>query len=539
MSATNPTHTHRERSRCGLIGLSLVAAFSALVAGGCATLHAAPAAARPTAPRPAAPSAVQSTANLRISQAPQAHQLYPRNPATNKGTVPVAGDVTGVGVDTVRLDVTRDRDGKVVTSRSITVARDGRTFAFSVQLDAGLESYTLSLYTASGGAASLEARWPDIVSGDAFLINGQSNAAAAKRFASNPNNPADTSNSSAADRSPWIRTFGSSTADPTSSGSDDEWREADGDAYQTGGAVGQYGLRLARRIVDAYRIPVALLNGANDAEPIGFFQRDDGDPHDLSTNYGRLLDRATRSGLQNQIRGILWYQGESDDNDVAAQSTGFATLLDGWKTDYPGVTHVYVHQLRNGCLTPSGVPQPSYEEREAQRQYEDTLGVTVLSTNGIDGRGPDDCHYYYVGGYATLADHDFLAVARDYYGGSAAATTAPDPRAAWFSNAAHTEITIQLRNSSDAITVGCGAADDFLVNGHRVPMVVAAGPGYVGLRLESPVDSATAVNISYLGHDGAGPWVANANGIGLLTFYQLPLTADHTNPFPTLLSCPS
>ncbi|GAA2608189.1 sialate O-acetylesterase [Paractinoplanes durhamensis] len=454
---------------------------------------------------------------LTLSRSPGAHALYPRDPATNRATVAVAGTAAGAA-DSFRADLTRDSDGALISS----VAAGGPSFSLSLQLPAGLESYTVSLYVIAGRTATLHASWPDLVAGDAFVVSGQSNAAAAKRFDRDPRNPADTSNSSAPDRSRWIRTFGSSTDDPAGSAADGGWRQADGDAYQAPGAVGQYALRLGRRIVDTYGIPVALLNGAHDAQPIGFFQRDDADPRDPDTNYGRLLDRAARAGLQDRIRGILWYQGESDNEDAVAQSTGFARLLAGWRTDYTGAEHIYVHQIRNGCLSWFRKLLPAYAEREAQRRYADTLGVTVLSTNGIDGQGPDRCHYYYAGGYATLADHDFLAIARDYYGGSPVATEAPNPRAAWFANPARTEITIALRNATDAIRADPGVAKNFLVNDRRVGMTVTARPGFLTLHLKKPV-AALVVNVSYVGHPGAGPWVANANRIGLLSFYRLPV----------------
>ena len=482
--------------------------------------------------------AAVATSAVQLSQAPSPHQLYPRDPATNAASVAVRGTVSDGGVTGVRLEVTREQDGAAISSTSAPISSAGAGFALTAALPAGLRSYTVALYTVNGGGSALQSSWSDLVAGDAYLVNGQSNAAAAKRFASNPNNPADTSNSSAPDQSRWVRTFGSSTADPAGSGQDNQWRTADGDAYQAPGAVGQYALRLGSRIAGTYGIPVALINGAQDGEPIAFFQRDDANHANPNTNYGRLLDRARRAGLAGAIRGVLWYQGESDNNDVASHRSGFTSLLAAWQSDYPNLGRVYVHQIRNGCLSPSGTAQASYQEREAQRQFGDTLGVTVLSTNGVDGQGPDNCHFYYAGGYATLADHDFLSIAHDLYGGSASAVSAPDPRAAWFSNAAHTEITVQLRNAADAIGVDCGAEDNFLVNGRTARMVVAASPGYVALRL--PVAPAGPVTVSYVGHDGAGPWVANANHIGMLSFYDLALGADHLQPFPSPVpNCPT
>nr|BFE59172.1 hypothetical protein GCM10020063_036980 [Dactylosporangium thailandense] len=60
----------------------------------------------------------------------------------------------------------------------------------------------MSLYTLGSGAPVLQASWADLVAGDVVLLNGQSNAAAQKRF----------QDSSRVDASRRARTFGSSAA---------------------------------------------------------------------------------------------------------------------------------------------------------------------------------------------------------------------------------------------------------------------------------------------------------------------------------------
>ncbi|MFI1063830.1 FG-GAP-like repeat-containing protein [Streptomyces spororaveus] len=493
------------------------------------------------AAQPAVRSAALQTdvagSGVQLTEAPRDHQLFPRDLATNNAAVTIAGSVTQAGATSMRLDIARD--GASLSSSSVPVSGAGSTFTFAPRIPASLNSYSFSLYSVSGSTATLQSTWNDIVAGDVFIVSGQSNAAARQHFPSNPGNPSDTSNSSSADRSPWVRTFGSSTSDPASATQDDTWQVAEGDSYQVSGAIGQYGLRLGRQEVNTYGIPIAILQGGHEGRPVSFFQRNDANPADAGTNYGRLLGRARRAGVQSQVRGIFWYQGESDNNNVASQTSGFKSLLADWKTDFTGVEHVYAHQIRNGCLDATGAPQNSYEEREAQRQYAALPGVTVLSTTGISGQGPDNCHYYYVGGYRDLADRDFLSMARDYYGGSAAASTAPDAQKAWFSKADHTEITIALRNGADALVAGCGPATNFVINGSPVSVVsMAVRAGYIHLRLTGPATGATGV--SYVGHDGAGPWITNSNGIGLLAFYNLPFSTDQAGAFPApLANCPA
>ena len=91
---------------------------------------------------------------------------------------------------------------------------------------------------------------------------------------------------------------------------------------------------MGRRIVDTYQAPVALINGSHGGQPISFFQRDDANPDDLTTNYGRLRQRLVAAGVMGQVRGVLWYQGEADSDNAAVHMAGFTSLLQDWRTDF-------------------------------------------------------------------------------------------------------------------------------------------------------------------------------------------------------------
>ncbi|MER7274976.1 hypothetical protein ABT369_11000 [Dactylosporangium sp. NPDC000244] len=81
------------------------------------------------------------------------------------------------------LDVlSREQDGTVISSTTAAVFGVGAAFALAGAIPAGLQSYAMSLYTLGSGAPVLQAGWADLVAGDVFLVNGQSNAAAQKRI---------------------------------------------------------------------------------------------------------------------------------------------------------------------------------------------------------------------------------------------------------------------------------------------------------------------------------------------------------------------
>jgi len=63
---------------------------------------------------------------------------------------------------------------------------------------------------------------------------------------------------------------------------------------------------MAQTLVDRYEIPIALLNGAVGGTTIDYHLRNDQDPTDLETNYGRLLYRAQAAGIDTRASAILW-----------------------------------------------------------------------------------------------------------------------------------------------------------------------------------------------------------------------------------------
>jgi Carbohydrate esterase, sialic acid-specific acetylesterase len=438
-----------------------------------------------------------------LTTAPQDRRLYPRD-ASGGATVPVAGQVLDPTVRHLRLQVTTGGSTRNLTA----VVRDGR-FAFAPRITAGLHSYDLRLWT--GGRVERQvAHWRDIVSGDAYVVQGQSNAAAARYVGD-----------ASGEESPYLRSFGSSTADPTLSGADRTWHHATGDVTNQSGSVGQWAIRMGRRIVDTYRVPVALLNGAHGGQPIAFFQRDDADPDRITSNYGRLRQRLASAGLTDHVRGVFFYQGEADNDNVAVHVGGYTSLLEDWRADLgakvPGGSEYLTYQVRTSPCNNS----TTVALRDAQRRLGDTHDVTLLSTNGLSGH--DGCHYAFAGGYREMGDHTFAVVARDLYGGPSAGVAPPNPSTASFSNAEHTEITVRLRET-DPLTVDPGVEADFRVDGTTatVSSVEYQADGRLVLGLSEPATGATG--ISYLGHLRSGPWITNATGAGLLAFTGIPVT---------------
>ncbi|HET6293083.1 MAG TPA: sialate O-acetylesterase [Kribbella sp.] len=438
------------------------------------------------------------TSLVAVTESPQDRQLLPRD-SRNGAVAPVAGRITDPRVKRVQLKV-------IGNGRTETFNSSASSFRFTPRITAGLHEYTFELRATGPGIDRVVARREGVVSGDVFVVQGQSNAEAFKF-----NGAANV------EESPYLRSFGTSTSDGTISGADRVWHYATGDVTTQSGSVGQWAIRMARRIVDTNKVPVALFNGAHGGQPIQFFQRNDANPSDLNTNYGRLRQRLQAAGVISQVKGVLWYQGESDNDNAAVHVAGFTSLLQDWRSEFGGAisggSRYYVYQVRT---SPCG-NTTAINLREAQRQLGDSQGVTLLSTNGLSGH--DGCHYSYLGGYRDMGDHTYAVLARDLYGGPSAGVAPPNPAGV---AASGSELTVQLR-STDPLTVDAGVAADFRVDGAAVTVSsVAYQPGgKLVLTLSGPAAGVT--NLIYQGHNGAGPWITNATGTGLLSF-SLPVT---------------
>ncbi|TCC40887.1 sialate O-acetylesterase [Kribbella speibonae] len=429
------------------------------------------------------------TSLVSLTQAPQDRQLIPRD-ATGRATVPVAGRMTDPRVKSVQLTVTGNGETEVYTSAS-------RDFRFTPRIKAGLHEYTFELKA----LGRVVARRDGIVSGDAYVVQGQSNAEASMY-----------NGAASGEESPYLRSFGSPVSDPSISAADRVWGYATGDVSRQSGSVGQWAIRMGRQLVNKYKVPIALINGAHGGQPISFFQRNDANPDDITTNYGRLRQRLTAAGVMGHLRGVLWYQGESDNDNAAVHVSGFTSLLQDWRSDFGTTPKYYVYQVRTSPCSNSTLTNL----REAQREMGDTLGVTVLSTTGLSGH--DGCHYAYAGGYRDMGDHAYAVLARDLYGGPSAGVAPPNPRDV---TASGSQLTVRLR-SNDPLTVQDGVAADFRVDGAAVTVTsVAYQPGKLVLQLSGPPTGATA--LTYQAHLRAGPWITNAIGTGLLTF-TLPIS---------------
>ncbi len=426
---------------------------------------------------------------VKLTEMPQDLKLIPRD-SENGANPAVAGEITAAGVDHVELKVTGHGETQTFTAPA------GAPFRFTPRIEAGLWEYTFELRAVGPAIDRVVAKRTGIVSGDVYVVQGQSNAEAAKR-----------TGAANVEESPYLRSYGSSNAESAISGADRVWHYATGDVTQQSGSAGQWAIRMGRRIVDTSGVPVALFNGSHGGKPVSFFQRNDTTPNDLSTNYGRLRSRLQASGVLSRVKGVLWYQGEAESDNASVHVSGFTSLLSDWRTEMSTAKY-FVYQVRTSpCNNTTTI-----NLREAQRKLGDTHNVTVLSTTSLSGH--DGCHYAYADGYREMGDQTFAVLARDLYGGPSAGVAPPNPASVTKSG---TTLTVKLR-STDPLTVDSGVRADFRLVGSTVTVssVVYQADGSLKLTLSGTPTGATA--LVYQGHLKAGPAITNATGTGLLAF---------------------
>ena len=451
-----------------------------------------------------------------LTAAPTDRRLYPRD-ASGGAVARVAGTVTDPAVDSVRLTVAGS-DGTPVVAE-----QDGPAFAFTPRLEAGLHSYDLRLETVTDGATRTVAHWTDLVSGDAYFVEGQSNAQA------DMYTPGATTV-----ESPFIRSFGTNAPDQALSAADRAWNFAGGDLSWDTSSIGQWAMSMADELMRSEQVPIAVVNGAHNGARVGFLQRNDAAPDDIATNYGRARQRLVAAGLMGGLSGVFYYQGESENEDADVHVAGVRELLADWRADLGGARGeqppYYLFQVRtSGCGGVGGVAL-----REAQRRLGETDGVTVLSTNGLPGH--DGCHYSWAG-YQALGRQVADTVRRDVFGGPSDGVAAPNPVSAELATSEGREIVVQLASTTDDLEVDAGIGPDFRLLGSdaRVTGVRYDGRGRLALTLSRPAPETTGV--SYYGHLGDGPMITTSRGVGLLAFGSLPVEdpSDHDRALRTVL----
>ena len=447
------------------------------------------------------------------NEKPEDNQFYARDD-TNEGTLYYRGTLSEPA-ESVFLNVYAD--GQLHASESSPLAAE-RAYAFAVKLKPGLVRYRVEFGATTNGRATVLQTVTNVVCGDAYLVQGQSNAVATDW------GPGDFPETSG-----WIRSYGSMGGDPA--------RAAWGNAIRRGPegrlTIGYWAFDLARRLVEEHQMPICILNGAVGGTRIDQHQRNPEDPADLATIYGRLLWRVRQARLTHGIRGVLWHQGENDQGaDGPTGGFGWEThrqyfieLAAAWKQDYPNLQHYYLFQIwPKSCAM--GVNGSDNRLREVQRTLPTAFSrMSVMSTLGIEP--PGGCHYP-AAGYAEMARLIGPLVERDNYGRTfLSPITPPNLKRACWANGQRDELTLEF---DQPVKWDPALASEFQLDGEPGQIASGAVSGaVVTLKLAA---ASTARTLTYL---DSGSWsqdrlLRGENGIAALTFCEVPIEPSGLPP---------
>ncbi len=440
---------------------------------------------------------------------PDDNQFYARDDK-NEGTLYCNG-VLPEAADAVFLRLYAD-DTLIKTDSQ--KPRADLSYAFTAKLKPGLIRYKVELGTKNGGVETVQESADNLVCGDAYLIEGQSNAVAT-----------DWAGQKGEDPSEWIRSFGSLGGDGAKGWGTAVRRE--GGHWQ----IGYWGMDLARHLVDTYEIPICIINGAVGGTRVDQHQPNPSDPTDQRTIFGRWLKRVQQARLTHGIRGVLWHQGEADQGadgpdggyGSATYEQYFLDMTAAWKQHLPNVQHYYLFQIwPNACS--QGGTRHSDMLRDVQRRLPRLYShMSVMSTLGIKPEG--SCHYP-TDGYAEMARLMIPLVERDNYGKRFdKPITAADLKSVRYSTDKRDEIVLEF---DQPMAWDDATSSQFVLKGAEGKVQSGSASGVnITLKLSDPSD---ATAITYLVDRRWDPnsLLYGRNGIAALTFCEVPIAPAKT-----------
>lgn len=446
---------------------------------------------------------------------PEDGQFYARDD-DNEGTLHYNGKLDE-RADSVFLKVYAD--DKPYRSLSARPAAD-RSYAFSVKLSPGLTRYRVEFGTKLGGKESVRQTVTDIVCGDAYLIDGQSNALAT-----------DTREKSPPETNQWIRSYGKPPDNPNEATGNlwcrPVWKAEKGEKAE----LGWWGMELAKRLLESRKVPIFVINAAVGGTRIDQHQRNAADPTDLATIYGRMLWRVRHAKLTHGIRSILWHQGENDQG--ADGPTGgygwetyqpyFVEMAAGWKQDFPNVRRYYIFQIWPNSCGMGGRKGSGDRLREKQRTLPRLFSnMSIMSTLGIRPEG--GCHFP-LAGWAEFARLIQPLIERDSFGKAPAKSiTPPNLRRAYFSDGGRDRIALEF---DQPVVWADRLAGQFYMDGEKDKVASGSVAGNVlTLKLNAPIVAKTITYLKEINWS-QDTLLTGANGIAALTFCEVPIESKN------------
>ena len=460
---------------------------------------------------------------------PKILQLYPRN-SQNEANFYIEGETFDHSISDISVITYRNDSVYHYQNQYFQVNNPISAFVFLITIKAELAEYDIAIYKhQSKSDSSLVVNRKSIVAGDTYLITGQSNAF---HGILDENNEVK----KGLYTSKYARSFGVFNL-PDNRGdynpADTLWN------YSNQGNIGGlWGTELQKLIIEKYQIPVCIINGGTNGSSSEYNSlRDSLNPQALNTAYGRLLYRVKKAGLDKNIKGFFYRQGENEaDGATLAWKPNFEKLYQNLKKDLPSINKFYLFQ-NNIYTFPNNLSgQLREHQRIMQEKYSDITSIATIGAEGFDG-----IHYSQNGHLQTGAEV-FRIVENDFYSKTYDENIySPNIQSAYFRNG-RTELVLQFEQGQEMFfnTLGQKFEESirkfFILNDGAVPISVSAINNKVCIKLDR---ESWATSVSYmpayiksgeLGFPNYDNLIYNRLKMRPLTFENFPISTQTGKP---------
>jgi len=343
----------------------------------------------------------QQIGDFSFSALPQDFQLYPRK-ATNEATISIVGKSTKNTYSDIGFFLLRN--GKLATQskQKLTFSGTSAPFTQKFQIKAELAEYGVEVYAYTGKDSTKITSRTNLVAGDVYFVTGQSNAWTGGI-------------DETVYMKEWVRSFGL-VQPPNNYGpynkADTLWSVPNDVSTKQVNRIGPFAAEMARLIIESENIPVAMINSGAGGSYIDFHLQLDG-KIDGNIDGGNIMYyKALKSGVLNDVKGIIYRQGENEtaEKDAALLWSGkLNQLLAKYKQFFPSVQYVFAPQLNVYEFTCS----EASKLRETVRQLH-TSNPYVKSFATVGTVGFDRLHYS-IKGYQQTALEQFRLISKYIY----------------------------------------------------------------------------------------------------------------------------
>lgn len=455
--------------------------------------------------------------SISLTSFPKNKQFYQRED-DDKTMITVSGKSISTSNKAVSIFVKRGNATYYYLKTPLIYSNNTSNFQFEVVINAELANYEFNVYSHSDKDSSLIAKAEKVLCGESIIIYGQSNA------------QAEILNGTYNYNTPFGRTYYMNF-----SSNAQEWADLDHPNYFA--AIGVIGLELQRFIIEKYKIPVAVINGA-----VGGIGIDELSHRYLSnfTYYDQLYLRLKNSGLIDKAKVFIWRQGEREgwDKDVKYDySKYFEKLYNQVFTDFTGIEFFY--NFQNNLLPTSNPKAGDLREYQRKTRY---LFPKIRTVSSIGTQSYDGLHYE-VKGYSESATDVFKIIDNDLFSKSKnPEAISPDIQGAYL-NFARDTLTLKfdtlqtLKYPSSVTNLEAGIRQKYRLVDliYLDEDLINADTGFVkGNKIYFPLKGISpAKEVTYMpdfwkeiGLQTKIPIITNSMGLKALSFKKIPITIE-------------